>query len=49
VVEKLSALSPREMRRAALAAFGNAKVAGRGELSPEDVHDGRGRKARIGF
>jgi ATP-dependent Lon protease len=49
VVEKLAELSPREMRRATLAAFGNAKLAGRGELQPEDVQDGRARKARIGF
>ena len=49
VVEKLATLSPREMRRAMLAAFGNAKLAGRGELQPEDVQDGRARKARIGF
>jgi len=37
------------MRRAVLAAFGNAKVAGRGELRPEDVNDGRGARRRIGF
>lgn len=50
VVEKLAALTPREMRRAAQAAFGNAKVAGRDELRPEDIDPQRGsRKARIGF
>ena len=49
VVEKLAALTPREMRRAVQAAFGNAKVAGRDELMPEDVQDGRSRKQRIGF
>ena len=49
VVEKLSVLTPREMRRAVQAAFGNAKVAGRDELRPEDVESQRGRKARIGF
>lgn len=49
VVEKLAALSPREMRRAVLAAFGNAKIAGRAELSPDDVEDARGVKRRIGF
>jgi hypothetical protein len=37
------------MRRAVQAAFGNAKVAGRSELRPEDVETQRGRKARIGF
>lgn len=49
VVDKLAALSPREMRRAVLAAFGNAKIDGRAELSPEDVQDARGARRRIGF
>jgi ATP-dependent Lon protease len=49
VVEKLAALSPREMRRAVQSAFGNAKVAGRAELAPEDIQDGRGARRRIGF
>jgi ATP-dependent Lon protease len=50
VVEKLLPLSPREMRRAIQSAFGNAKIAGRSELRPEDVPDSRGAKRqRIGF
>jgi len=50
VVEKLALLTPREMRRAVQAAFGNAKVSGRSELRPEDVDLQRGgRKSRIGF
>ncbi len=49
VVDKLAALSPREMRRAVLAAFGNAKIAGRAELSAEDVQDASGARRRIGF
>jgi ATP-dependent Lon protease len=49
VVEKLALLTPREMRRAVLTAFGNAKLAGRGELGPEDVHDSRAVRRRIGF
>ena len=49
VVDKLAALSPREMRRAVLAAFGNAKIASRAELRPEDVQDARGPRRRIGF
>jgi len=49
VVDKLAALSPREMRRAVLAAFGNAKIASRAELRPEDVQDARGLRRRIGF
>jgi ATP-dependent Lon protease len=49
VLEKLAALSPREMRRAVQSAFGNAKLAGRAELGPEDILDGRGARRRIGF
>jgi ATP-dependent Lon protease len=49
VVDRLAALSPREMRRAVRAAFGNAKIAGRAELRPEDVQDARGPRRRIGF
>jgi ATP-dependent Lon protease len=48
-LEKLAALPPREMRRAIHAAFGNAKLAGRIEVSPDDIQDPRARKARIGF
>ncbi len=50
VVDKLATLAPREMRRAVQTAFGNAKLAGRDELAPEDVDAQRSaRKARIGF
>lgn len=49
VLERLAELSPRQMRRAVQAAFGNAKVAGRDELVAEDVQDTRSRRPRIGF
>jgi ATP-dependent Lon protease len=51
VLEKLAELTPREMRRAVQLAFGNAKLAGRGEMSPDDIQDGgrTARRARIGF
>jgi ATP-dependent Lon protease len=50
VLERLAALSPREMRRALLAGFGNAKLAGRDAIEPDDIADTRGaRKSRIGF
>jgi len=50
VVERLAALSPREMRRAAQSAFGTAKLDGRHELRAEDIADGRaGKRQRIGF
>ncbi len=48
-LDKLASLPPREMRRALHAAFGSAKLAGRAELSPDDIHDGRVRRQRIGF
>ncbi len=48
-LEKLSSLPPREMRRAIQAAFGNAKVAGRTEVGPDDIQDARLKKGRIGF
>src|SRR5918996_5932796 len=48
-LDKLASLPPREMRRALHAAFGNAKLDGRSDLSPDDIQDGRGKKQRIGF
>jgi len=50
LLEKLAVLTPREMRRAVQSGFGNAKIAGRLEVRPDDVQDGRGaRRQRIGF
>ncbi len=48
-LERLASLPPREMRRAIQAAFGNAKVAGRNEVGPDDIQDARAKKSRIGF
>ena len=49
-LEKLSAMAPREMRRAIQSAFGTAKLAGRHEVQPEDVQLSRGgRRQKIGF
>jgi ATP-dependent Lon protease len=48
-LERLASLPPREMRRALHAAFGNAKLAGRAELSADDIQDARSKKQRIGF
>jgi len=49
-LDRLTRLKPREMRRMMLAAFGNAKLAGRSEVLPEDVTEDRvARKPRIGF
>jgi ATP-dependent Lon protease len=49
-LEKLAGLPPREMRRAIQSAFGTAKLAGRSEVSPDDVQEARGsRRQKIGF
>ena len=49
-LERLAELAPREMKRALQSAFGTAKLAGRSELTPDDVRDNRGgRRSRIGF
>jgi ATP-dependent Lon protease len=48
-LDKLASAPPREMRRAIHAAFGNAKIEGREEISPDDIQDGRSRKQRMGF
>jgi ATP-dependent Lon protease len=49
-LDRLARLKPREMRRVLLSAFGNAKLDGRSEVSPEDVVEDRAaKKARIGF
>ena len=50
VLDRLAASSPREMRRTILAAFGNAKLAGREAIGADDLPEARSaRKARIGF
>src|SRR4051812_4993750 len=49
-LERLAGLAPREMRRAIQSAFGNAKLAGRSEVSADDVQPGRSsRRPKIGF
>jgi ATP-dependent Lon protease len=49
-LDRVAKLKPREMRRVMLAAFGNAKLAGRHEVLADDVSDERiVRKTRIGF
>jgi len=49
-LDKLTAMAPREMRRAIQSAFGTAKLAGRAEVQPDDVQLSRGgRRQKIGF
>jgi len=50
LLEKLAGYGPREMRRVIQAGFGNAKLAGRAEISPDDIQEHRNaRRQRIGF
>ncbi|MEO8203065.1 MAG: AAA family ATPase [Betaproteobacteria bacterium] len=50
LVEKLASYGPREMRRVIQSGFGNAKLAGRAEITPDDVQENRAtKKQRIGF
>jgi len=48
-LDRLAGLPPREMRRAIQSAFGNAKLAGRSEVRPDDVQEARGSRRKIGF
>jgi ATP-dependent Lon protease len=49
VLDRMSELAPREMRRAWLTAFGNAKLARRGHVEPVDLPEPGQRKNPIGF
>ena len=49
VLDRLAGLGPREMRRALVGAFGNAKLEGRSALAPEDLLERSARRQRIGF
>jgi len=45
----LSGLAPREMRRAWMTGFGNARLAGRGAVELADLPDAAARRSPIGF
>ena len=49
VLERMAALAPREMRRAWMTAFGNARLAGRGAIELADLPDTAPRRTSIGF
>jgi ATP-dependent Lon protease len=48
-LDRLAGLAPRDLRRALVGAFGNAKLDGRDALGAEDLLDRSGRRPRIGF
>jgi ATP-dependent Lon protease len=49
VLDRLAELPPREMRRAWMTGFGNARLAGHDEVRPEDLPPAATRRTRIGF
>jgi ATP-dependent Lon protease len=49
VLDRLAEMAPREMRRAWMTGFGNAKLAGRDRIELADLPDATARRAPIGF
>jgi ATP-dependent Lon protease len=49
VLDAMSELAPREMRRAWMTALGNAKLAGRSQVEVRDLPQAHGRRTPIGF
>jgi ATP-dependent Lon protease len=49
VLDRMSELAPREMRRAWMTAFGNAKLDRRGTIMPADLPEPGSRRSSIGF
>ena len=49
VLDAMAELAPREMRRAWMTAFGNAKLDGRDRIEPRDLPEPRSRRGAIGF
>lgn len=49
VLDQLAALAPREMRRALMTGFGNARLARRDHIDPDDLPRHGGGKSRMGF
>jgi len=49
VLEQLAGMAPREMRRAWMTGFGNARLAGRDHIEPADLPGGNPRRTPIGF
>jgi ATP-dependent Lon protease len=49
VIDQLAEMAPREMRRALMTAFGNARLDRRDEVEPQDLPKPGSTKGRIGF
>ena len=49
VLDRMGEMAPRDMRRAWMTGFGNARLAGRDEVRAEDLPTSATRRTRIGF
>ena len=49
MLDHLATLAPREMRRALMTGFGNARLAHREEVQVDDLPRGAAGRSRIGF
>ena len=49
VLDRMCEMAPREMRRAWMTGFGNAKLAHRDRVTPADLPGAQGKRAPIGF
>jgi ATP-dependent Lon protease len=49
LLDQLAEVAPREMRRALMTGFGNARLAGRDEIQSADLPRSGGAKPRVGF
>ncbi|MFC7408950.1 AAA family ATPase [Hydrogenophaga atypica] len=49
VLDQLATLAPREMRRALMTGFGNARLEQRDAIAPDDLPRAGGNKSRMGF
>jgi ATP-dependent Lon protease len=49
VLDAMAEMAPREMRRAWMTAFGNAKLDGRDRVEPADLPETRSKRGTIGF
>ena len=49
LLDQLAELAPRDMRRALMTGFGNARLDDRGEISVEDLPKAASAKGKIGF
>ncbi len=49
VLDRMSEMAPREMRRAWMTGFGNAKLEHRDHVAPRDLPEAHGKRSAIGF